>query len=158
MIRIGIGYDAHRFGDNRPLILGGITIPYEKGLIGHSDADVLTHTIMDAMLGALSLGSIGDHFPDTDITYKDADSIELLKHVFKLIKDQGYTIGNIDSVIIAQEPKLKNHIKDIKKHLAKVLNCNDNQIGIKATTTEKMGPEGRLEGMSCQAVVLLEKK
>ena len=157
MIRVGIGYDAHRFADNRPLILGGITIPYKQGLIGHSDADVLTHTIMDAMLGALSLGSIGDHFPDTDMAYKDADSIELLKHVMKLIQKKGYSIGNIDSVVIAEEPKLKGHIKDIRKHLADVLNCNEDQIGIKATTTEKMGPEGRLEGMSCQAVVLLEK-
>ena len=158
MFKIGLGYDAHRFADNRPLILGGITIPYEKGLLGHSDADVLTHTIMDAMLGALSLGSIGDHFPDTDMAYKDADSIELLKHVHKLILDKGYTIGNIDSVLIAQEPKLKGHVTAMKQHLASVLHCEADQIGIKATTTEKMGPEGRLEGMSCQAIVLLLKQ
>jgi 2-C-methyl-D-erythritol 2,4-cyclodiphosphate synthase len=155
MFRIGLGYDAHRFVEGRPLILGGVTIPYHNGLLGHSDADVLTHTIMDAMLGALSLGSIGDHFPDTDMAYKDADSIELLKHVYQLIQDKGYRIGNIDSVIIAQEPKLKDHVHAIKQHLAAVLSCHEDQIGIKATTTEKMGPEGRLEGMSCQAVVLL---
>ena len=112
-MRVGIGYDAHRFSPNRDLILGGITIPYTQGLLGHSDADVLTHTIMDALLGALSLGSIGDHFPDTDSQFKDADSIQLLTHVYQLIKDQGYLIQNIDAVLIAQQPKLAPHIPEM---------------------------------------------
>lgn len=154
-IRVGIGYDAHRFSPNRDLILGGIIIPYTQGLLGHSDADVLTHTIMDALLGALSLGSIGDHFPDTDPQFKDADSIKLLTHVYQLIKDQGYLIQNIDSVLVAQQPKLAPHIPKMRSHLATVLSLEASQVGIKATTTEKMGPEGRLEGMSCQAVVLV---
>lgn len=154
-IRVGIGYDAHRFSPNRDLILGGIRIPYTQGLLGHSDADVLTHTIMDALLGALSLGSIGDHFPDTDPQFKDADSIQLLTHVYQLIKDQGYLIQNIDSVLVAQQPKLAPHIPKMRSHLATVLSLEASQVGIKATTTEKMGPEGRLEGMSCQAVVLV---
>jgi 2-C-methyl-D-erythritol 2,4-cyclodiphosphate synthase len=156
-IRVGIGYDAHRFSPNRKLILGGITIPYTQGLLGHSDADVLTHTIMDALLGALSLGSIGDHFPDTDPKFKDADSIQLLTHVYQLIKDQGYLIQNIDAVLVAQQPKLAPHIPKMRSHLATVLSLEASQVGIKATTTEKMGPEGRLEGMSCQAVVLVYK-
>ncbi len=153
--RIGIGYDAHRFGDDRPLILGGITIPHPQGLLGHSDADVLTHTIMDALLGALSLGSIGDHFPDTDVQFKDANSTQLLQNVHQLIQKNGYEIHNIDSVLIAERPKLSPYIFKIRENLAHVLSINDTQIGIKATTTEKMGPEGRGEGMSCQAIVLL---
>lgn len=157
-IRIGIGYDAHRFADNRPLILGGIIVPYQQGLLGHSDADVLTHAIMDAMLGALSLGSIGNHFPDTDPQFKDANSIALLKQVDALIKSHGYIIQNIDSVLIAQAPKLSPHIPNMQATLATTLNIDANKIGIKATTTEKMGPEGRLEGMSCQAVALLIQK
>jgi 2-C-methyl-D-erythritol 2,4-cyclodiphosphate synthase len=153
--RVGIGYDAHRFSPDRALILGGITIPYEYGLLGHSDADVLTHTIMDALLGALSLGSIGDHFPDIDPQFKDADSIKLLAHVAHLISDKGYGIQNIDSVIVAEQPKLAPYISKMRTHLASILSLEDTQVGIKATTTEKMGPEGRLEGMSCHAVVLL---
>ena len=156
-IRIGIGIDYHQFSEERKLILGGVEIPYNKGLIGHSDADVLTHAIMDALLGALALGSIGDHFPDTDPKYKDADSIHLLKDVHSLIQEKGYRIGNIDSVIIAQEPKLKPHINAIQEHLESTLNCDKGCIAVKATTSEKMGPEGRLEGMSSHAVVLLEK-
>ena len=155
MIRIGLGVDYHRFADSRPLILGGVTIPYEKGLLGHSDADVLTHTIMDALLGALALGDIGTHFPDTDPAYKDADSIKLLHHVNTLIHQKGYKIGNLDAVVIAQEPKLKPHIPQIQAKLAQELNCPLNAISIKATTSEQMGPEGRLEGMSCRANVLL---
>ncbi|RAP33250.1 2-C-methyl-D-erythritol 2,4-cyclodiphosphate synthase [Candidatus Marinamargulisbacteria bacterium SCGC AAA071-K20] len=157
MYRIGHGVDYHRFADNRDLILGGVTIPYEKGLLGHSDADILTHTIMDALLGALALGSIGDHFPDTDPKFKGADSMALLDHVYSLITEKGYQIVNIDSVLIAQEPKLQAHISSIQASLAKRLNLTTNDVGVKATTTEKMGPEGRLEGMSCQASVLLKK-
>jgi len=157
MIRIGLGYDAHRLVENRPLILGGVTIPHTKGLLGHSDADVLTHTIMDALLGALNLGSIGDHFPDTDPAYKNADSMLLLKEVYALITTKGYKVGNIDSVIMAQQPKLKPHIAAISKSLASVLNVDPDIVSVKATTTEKMGPEGRGEGIYAQAVVLLTK-
>ena len=157
-LRIGFGYDAHRLIQGRPLILGGITIPFRLGLDGHSDADVLTHAIMDALLGALALGSIGDHFPDTDPAYKDVDSMVLLKHVHSLISDKGYSIINIDSVVVAQEPKLKPYISDIQVSLANLLKLETSQVSVKATTTEKMGPEGRLEGMSSHASVLLEKK
>jgi 2-C-methyl-D-erythritol 2,4-cyclodiphosphate synthase len=154
-LRVGIGYDVHQFSENRPLILGGVTIPFRLGLLGHSDADVLTHTIMDALLGALSLGNIGDHFPDTDPAYKGADSMVLLDHVYALIQENGYKIGNIDSVLIAQEPKLKPHIPSIRESISKRLSIPIKDISVKATTTEKLGPEGRLEGMSCQAIVLL---
>ncbi|MBT5954496.1 2-C-methyl-D-erythritol 2,4-cyclodiphosphate synthase [bacterium] len=157
MIRIGTGYDVHAFGPNRKLILGGIDIPYEKGLVGHSDADVLTHTIMDAMLGCLSLGSIGDHFPDTDPQYKNADSLVLLEHVHDLIKKKGYTIGNIDSVVIAQEPKLKPYILFIRQKLAATLSISVDDVSVKATTTEWLGFEGKKLGMACQAVVLITK-
>ena len=156
-MRIGIGYDVHRLTEGRPLILGGITVPHTKGLLGHSDADVLTHTYMDAMLGAANLGSIGDHFPDTDPTYKDADSIELLKVIYKRVQEKGYSIGNMDAVLVAQKPKLSPHIPAMQAHLASVLNLDIDQIGIKATTSEKLGFEGREEGISCQAVVLLLK-
>ena len=156
-MRIGIGYDVHRLTEGRPLILGGITVPHSKGLFGHSDADVLTHTYMDAMLGAANLGSIGDHFPDTDPTYKDADSIELLKVIYQRVQEKGYIIGNMDAVLVAQKPKLSPHIPAMQAHLATVLGLDIDQIGIKATTSEKLGYEGREEGISCQAVVLLLK-
>lgn len=156
-MRIGIGYDVHQLVDGRPLILGGVTIPHEKGLLGHSDADVLVHAMMDALLGALNLGSIGDHFPDTDPDYKDVDSLILLKKVARLVHEKGYKIANIDSVIAAQKPKLKPYIPEINKTLSEVLNLNPDQISVKATTTEWLGFEGREEGMSSQAVVLLEK-
>ena len=155
-LKIGLGIDSHRFEANRKLILGGIEIRYHLGLIGHSDADVLTHAIMDAILGALALGSIGDHFPDTDPLYKDADSMELLKKVVQLIHNKGYKISNIDSVIIAEEPKLNPYIKAITSSLATVLKISKECVGVKATTAEKMGPEGNLEGISAHAVVLLE--
>ena len=155
-VKIGIGIDSHRFEQERKLILGGVEIDYHLGLLGHSDADVLTHAIMDALLGALALGSIGDHFPDTDPAYKDADSMKLLQQVVKLIHNKGYKISNIDSVIIAQEPKLKSYITKIAESLAVVLKINKDCVGVKATTAEKMGPEGNLEGMSAHAVVLLE--
>ena len=153
--RIGVGYDVHQLVKGRPLILGGVEIPFDKGLLGHSDADVLTHTIMDAILGALALGSIGDHFPDTDPMYKDADSIKLLTHVMDLIYKKGYQIGNVDSVIVAQSPKLSPYILDIRNRLALAMNCDVSQVSVKATTTEQLGPEGRGEGMSSHAVVLL---
>lgn len=157
-MRVGIGYDVHRYVEGRPLILGGVDVPFRLGLLGHSDADVLTHSIMDALLGALSLGNIGDHFPDTDPAYKDADSMVLLDHVMALIDREGYVVGNIDSVLIAQEPKLKPHIPTIRQSLASRMNIAVDKVSVKATTTERLGPEGRLEGMSCQAIVILFAK
>ncbi len=156
--RIGYGYDVHRYKKGRPLILGGIKIDFELGLDGHSDADVLTHTIMDALLGALALGDIGQHFPDTDPAYKNISSIKLLHHVNELIKQHGYVIGNIDSVVVAQEPKLKPVITSIRQNLATELAIDLSQLSVKATTTEKLGPEGRLEGVSAHATVLLLKQ
>ena len=155
MTRIGIGYDVHQLVVERDLIIGGVKIPYEKGLLGHSDADVLSHAISDALLGALALGSIGDWFPDTDPNYKDADSIKLLVEVHQKIIEKGYQIGNIDAVIIAQQPKFKPYISTIRESLATALNCSKDQIGVKATTTEKLGFEGREEGIAAQASVLL---
>ncbi|MBD2455976.1 2-C-methyl-D-erythritol 2,4-cyclodiphosphate synthase [Nostoc sp. FACHB-87] len=154
-IRIGNGYDIHRLVSDRALILGGIQIPHELGLLGHSDADVLTHAIMDAMLGALSLGDIGHYFPPSDPQWAGADSLILLTQVHQLIKDQGWQIGNIDSVVVAERPKLKPHIETMRSKLATVLELQPNQIGIKATTNEKLGPVGREEGICAYAVVLL---
>lgn len=156
-MRIGMGYDVHKLVKNRKLILGGIEIPYEFGLLGHSDADVLVHAIMDAMLGALALGDIGKHFPDTSAEYKDIDSCQLLKRVDRLIKNEGYKIGNIDSVVALQSPKIGKYIPKMRKKLSKVLEIEENQISIKATTTEELGFEGRKEGCSSYAVCLLEK-
>ncbi|MBU7586400.1 MAG: 2-C-methyl-D-erythritol 2,4-cyclodiphosphate synthase [Nostoc sp. TH1S01] len=154
-IRIGNGYDIHRLVSDRALILGGIQIPHELGLLGHSDADVLTHAIMDAMLGALSLGDIGHYFPPSDPQWAGADSLILLTQVHQLIKEQGWQIGNIDSVVVAERPKLKPHISLMRDKLATVLELQPNQIGIKATTNEKLGPVGREEGICAYAVVLL---
>lgn len=154
-IRIGNGYDIHRLVSDRALILGGVQIPHELGLLGHSDADVLTHAIMDAMLGALSLGDIGHYFPPTDPQWAGANSLVLLSQVHQLIADQGWQIGNIDSVVVAERPKLKPHIKTMRDKIADVLQLQPNQVGIKATTNEKLGPEGREEGISAYAVVLL---
>lgn len=156
-MRIGIGYDVHALVENRKLILGGVEIPYEKGLLGHSDADVLLHGIMDALLGALALGDIGKHFPDTGKEFENIDSRVLLKKVNILIKDKGYNISNIDSVIIAQQPKLAPYIEAMKKNLAEDLGLELDQVSVKATTTESLGFEGRKEGISSQAVVLLVK-
>ena len=156
-IRIGNGYDIHKLVPGRALILGGIKIDHEFGLLGHSDADVLTHAIMDAMLGALSLGDIGHYFPPTDEKWAGADSLVLLKQVNQLILDRGWKIGNIDSVIVAERPKLKPHISAICDRLATTLNLNCDQIGVKATTNEKLGPVGREEGIAAYAVALLEK-
>ncbi len=154
-IRIGNGYDIHRLVSDRPLILGGIQIPHELGLLGHSDADVLTHAIMDAMLGALSLGDIGHYFPPSDPQWAGANSLMLLTQVNQLIRDQGWQIGNIDSVVVAERPKLKPHIHQMRDKLAAVLELQPNQIGIKATTNEKLGPVGREEGICAYAAALL---
>ncbi len=154
-IRIGNGYDIHRLVPERPLILGGVKIPHDLGLLGHSDADVLTHAIMDAMLGALSLGDIGHYFPPSDPQWAGADSLKLLRQVNQLVHDQGWHIGNIDSVIVAERPKLKPHIVAMRDRLAEVLNLQVNQVGIKATTNEKLDATGREEGIAAYAVVLL---
>ncbi|MEQ8538167.1 MAG: 2-C-methyl-D-erythritol 2,4-cyclodiphosphate synthase [Coleofasciculus sp. D1-CHI-01] len=157
-IRIGNGYDIHKLGNGRPLILGGVNIPHELGLLGHSDADVLTHGIMDAMLGALSLGDIGHYFPPTDPKWAGADSLELLSQVNELVRSQGWQISNIDSVIVAERPKLKPHIKTMRDRLSTTLALQPDQIGIKATTNEKLGPVGREEGIAAYAVALLVKE
>jgi 2-C-methyl-D-erythritol 2,4-cyclodiphosphate synthase len=154
-LRIGNGYDIHRLGRDRPLILGGITIEHELGLLGHSDADVLTHAIMDAMLGALALGDIGHYFPPTDDEWKGADSIVLLKRVNQLVRDRGWQVVNIDSVIVAERPKLKPHIDAMRDRLGAAIELDPGCVGVKATTNEKLGPEGREEGISAYAVVLL---
>ncbi|NEP15309.1 MAG: 2-C-methyl-D-erythritol 2,4-cyclodiphosphate synthase [Leptolyngbya sp. SIO4C1] len=156
-IRIGNGYDMHRLAPARSLILGGVTIPHELGLAGHSDADVLTHAIMDAMLGALSLGDIGHYFPPNDPQWAGADSLVLLDQVNQLITASGWAIGNLDSVIVAERPKLKPHIKAMRSQLAERLSLAPDQVGIKATTNEKLGPTGREEGIAAYAVVLLKK-
>jgi len=155
-MRIGIGYDVHKLVKDRKLILGGVDIPFEKGLEGHSDADVLVHAIMDALLGSLSLGSIGDLFPDDDDKYKNANSLELLKKVYLIISQMGYQITNIDNVIICQEPKLKEYIKPMRYNIADKLMMLADDVSIKATTTEKLGFEGKGQGIAVQSVVLLE--
>lgn len=156
-MRIGFGYDVHQLVENRKLIIGGIDIAYEKGLLGHSDADVLIHSIMDSILGALALGDIGKHFPDTDAKYKDISSILLLENVYNIMKEYGYRIGNIDSTIAAQSPKLAPYIDDMRETIAIVLNTDINNINVKATTTEELGFEGRKEGISSYSVCLLKK-
>ncbi|NJL45401.1 MAG: 2-C-methyl-D-erythritol 2,4-cyclodiphosphate synthase [Leptolyngbyaceae cyanobacterium SM2_3_12] len=154
-LRIGNGYDIHRLVADRPLILGGITIPHDRGLLGHSDADVLTHAIMDAMLGALSLGDIGLYFPPDDPQWAGADSLKLLTQVNELIQGRGWGVSNIDSVIVAEQPKLKPHIQRMRSRLAEVLGLEPDQVGVKATTNETLGPTGRQEGIAVYAVVLL---
>lgn len=155
-MRIGHGYDVHRLVPGRDLILGGVKIPYELGLDGHSDADVLLHAVMDALLGAAALRDIGYHFPDTDPTYKGADSMELLKVVGQKVAAAGYRISNIDVTMIAQRPKLKEFIPQMAKNIASALELEENQVNVKATTEEKLGFTGTGEGMSCHAVCLLE--
>ncbi|MBA4549351.1 2-C-methyl-D-erythritol 2,4-cyclodiphosphate synthase [Thermoactinomyces intermedius] len=155
MIRIGQGFDVHQFADGRPLIVGGVTIPYEKGLMGHSDADVLLHAITDAILGAAGMGDIGKIFPDTDDAYKDADSAVLLKEVWKQVKEKGYALGNLDSVIIAQKPKMAPYIPQMAQRIAEILEAETSQVNVKATTTEQLGFTGREEGMASMAVVCL---
>ena len=155
-MRVGMGYDVHRLVEDRDLILGGVKIPYEKGLLGHSDADVLLHAIMDALLGAAALGDIGKHFPDTDPQYKGISSIRLLENVGQLIEDGMYVIGNIDATIIAQRPKMSPHIEIMRQNVAKALHIEVDQINIKATTEEGLGFTGSGEGISAQAIACLE--
>ncbi|KRE44371.1 2-C-methyl-D-erythritol 2,4-cyclodiphosphate synthase [Paenibacillus sp. Soil522] len=157
MIRVGQGFDVHQLVEGRPCIIGGVTIPYEKGLLGHSDADVLLHAITDAILGALGLGDIGKHFPDTDAAFKDADSLKLLEAVWKLVRERGYKLGNIDSTIIAQRPKMLPYIPQMADIIAKALEADVTQVNVKATTTEQLGFTGRGEGIAAQSVVCLVK-
>ena len=156
-MRIGMGYDVHRLTEDRKLMLGGVDIPYEKGLLGHSDADVLLHAIMDALLGAAALGDIGKHFPDTDPAYKGISSVELLKHVGGLLAEHGYRIGNIDATIIAQRPKMAPHIQAMRENTAKALNIDVDQINIKATTEEGLGFTGEGLGIASNAICMIEK-
>ena len=156
MFRTGIGFDAHALVEGLPLVIGGVNIPHSKGLLGHSDADVLVHAVMDAILGALALGDIGEHFPDTEDEFQGADSIELLSRVKKMIEEKGYCCENPDSIIIAEKPKLKSYLGEMRENLASVLKINIDQLSIKATTTEHMGFTGREEGIAAQAIVLLK--
>jgi len=155
-MRIGHGYDVHKLVEGRDLILGGVKIPYEKGLLGHSDADVLLHAVSDSLLGAAALGDIGKHFPDTDPAYKGADSLELLRIVGKKVAEAGYKVGNVDVTMIAQRPKLKDHIPAMRENIARVLNVEVGQVNVKATTEEHLGFTGDGSGMACHAVCLLE--
>ncbi len=157
-MRIGLGYDVHRLVENRDLILGGVNIPYELGLLGHSDADVLVHAIMDSLLGATALGDIGTHFPDTDPKYKGISSIKLLSEVGKLLDKNGYEINNIDSTIIAQKPKMAPHIEKMRKNIAKALNIDFDMINVKATTEEGLGFTGEGLGISSQSICLVSLK
>ncbi len=157
MIRVGQGYDVHRFNDGDHIIIGGVKIPYEKGLEAHSDGDVVLHALADAILGAAALGDIGKHFPDTDPEFKGADSRVLLRHVYKIVQEKGYKLINADVTIIAQAPKMLPHVPDMRANIAADLLVDIDFINVKATTTEKLGFEGRKEGIAVQAVVLIEK-
>ena len=157
MTRFGMGYDVHRLTEGRKLILGGVEIPWEKGLLGHSDADVLLHAIADALLGAAALGDIGRHFPDTDERFKGADSMKLLAEVVRLVREKGYRVGNVDATIVAQAPKLASHIEKMTENIAKVLGVGKDQVNVKATTEEHLGFTGSGEGMSAYAVAGIEK-
>ncbi len=157
MLRVGIGYDIHRLVKERQLVLGGVTIPYHLGLEGHSDADVLVHAIMDAMLGALSLPDIGYYFPEDNVNYRDISSLKLLEEVSEIIKKKSYYMINLDSVIIVQQPRISSYIGEMKNNIARVLQVKENVVGIKATTHEKLDAIGRNEGIAVQAVALLEK-
>ncbi len=156
-MRIGHGYDVHKLVEGRKLILGGVEVPYEKGLLGHSDADVLAHAVSDALLGAAALGDIGKHFPDTDEAFKGADSLKLLKNVVKLVHQQGYAVGNVDATIIAQQPKLAELIPTMVENLAKTMGIPTDCVNVKATTEEKLGFTGSGEGMSAHAVALIAR-
>jgi 2-C-methyl-D-erythritol 2,4-cyclodiphosphate synthase len=158
MIRIGHGFDVHKFGGQGPIIIGGIKIPYLQGLIAHSDGDVTLHALCDAILGALALGDIGNHFPDNDAKYAGVDSRELVKEVFLLAENKGYQIGNVDLTIVAQEPKISPHVDAMRSEIASLLNTEVGNVNVKATTTEKLGAIGRCEGIATHAVVLLLKK
>ena len=157
MTRFGMGYDVHRLVEGRKLILGGVEIPWEKGLLGHSDADVLLHAIADALLGAAALGDIGRHFPDTDERFKGADSMKLLAEVVRLVREKGYRVGNVDATIVAQAPKLAPHIEEMTENIARVLGVGKDQVNVKATTEERLGFTGSGEGMSAYAVAGIEK-
>ena len=157
MIRVGQGFDVHRFQEGRPLILGGVRIPHSRGLIGHSDADVLLHAVTDAVLGALGKGDIGTYFPDTDPAYKDADSARLLQSVWEMVRSAGYRLGNADATIMAQRPKMLPHIPAMRKRIAELLGADEDRVNIKATTTERLGFVGGEEGFAALAVVCLVK-
>lgn len=154
-MRVGIGYDVHRLVEGRPLILGGIEIPHERGLLGHSDADVLTHAVIDALLGAAALGDIGQHFPDTDAAWQGADSLGLLEAVVRLVHEAGWRVGNVDATVVLQRPKLRPHLDAMRAHLARVLRVDVGQVSVKATTGEGMGFVGREDGAAVHAVCLL---
>lgn len=158
MIRIGHGYDVHKFGSNDPLIICGEHIEHPVGLVAHSDGDVALHALCDALLGALALGDIGKHFPDTSDEYADADSVKLLQHVYQLVQEKGFALVNLDITIAAQVPKLAPHIDNMRGNIARALHCELEQVSVKATTTEKLGFVGRKEGIACDAVVLLESR
>lgn len=158
MIRIGHGFDVHKFGGQGPITMGGIKIPYDQGLIAHSDGDVALHALCDALLGALALGDIGKHFPDTDPKLAGIDSRELLKNVYRLAIDKGYVLGNLDITIVAQTPKMSPYIEQMRSEIAVILNTDTDKVNVKATTTEKLGYTGRKEGIATHAVVLLLKK
>ena len=157
-MRVGMGYDVHKLTEGRKLILGGVDIPWEKGLLGHSDADVLIHAVMDALLGAAALGDIGKHFPDTDPAYKGISSIKLLVHVAGLLRENGYEVGNIDATVIAQKPKMAPHIPQMRRNMAEALGISESKLNIKATTEEGLGFTGRGEGIASQAICLLTVK
>ena len=154
-VRIGHGYDVHRLVEGRQLILGGVDIPWERGLLGHSDADVLTHAVMDALLGAAGLGDIGQHFPDTDPAYAGADSLKLLEHVAGLLRERGFAVGNVDATVLAQRPKLAPHIPQMRENLARAMGAEPSQVNVKATTEEGLGFTGSGGGMAAHAVCLL---
>lgn len=156
-MRIGHGYDVHRLAEGRRLVLGGVGIPYERGLDGHSDADVLTHAVMDALLGALALGDIGKHFPDTDERYRGADSIALLRHVAELVNGQGYRLANLDATVLAQAPKLAPYIGDMRETIARAIGCEPGRVSVKATTEERLGFTGAGQGIAAHCVCLLEE-
>jgi 2-C-methyl-D-erythritol 2,4-cyclodiphosphate synthase len=154
-VRIGIGFDVHPFASGRPLVLGGVTIPHDRGLAGHSDADVVLHAVMDAILGALALGDIGQHFPNTDPAYKDADSRALARRVWALARERGYRMGNLDVMVLAEAPRLRPHVDAMRASMAALYECEPHQVSVKATTMEGLGFVGRREGIAAQAVVLL---
>ena len=156
-MRVGLGYDVHKLVEGRKLIIGGVNVPHEKGLLGHSDADVLIHAVMDSILGALALGDIGKHFPDTDEKYNGSDSMKLLEFVYNLINEKGYGIGNIDCTIIVQSPKMAPHIQNMRENIAKALNTSIENINVKATTEEGLGFTGAKEGIAAQSICLLVK-
>ena len=154
-MRVGMGYDVHRLVEDRKLIIGGVEIPHEKGLLGHSDADVLTHAVMDSILGAMAMGDIGKHFPDTDPKFKGADGLKLMEHVYEIMKEEGYVLGNIDCTIIAQAPKMAPHIPQMRENFARIMHTDIKNINVKATTEEKLGFTGSGDGISAQSICLL---